>query len=229
MGRLHDRKIPGESDGYREARDILLRSEIELRNQVEEVARLRRELPVGGRLKENYEFEELGRSGGAVKKVKFSHLFDPGKNALIVYSFMFGPEWERPCPMCTAVLDNYNGNAAHIRDRASLVVVAKAPVERVQQWANGREWNNLRMLSSGKNSYNVDYHAEWQSPMGDQHPLINVFVKRDGEIKHFWCSEAYFTQTDGQPRHVDQTWGLWNMLDLTPEGRGTDWYPKYDY
>jgi predicted dithiol-disulfide oxidoreductase (DUF899 family) len=131
----------------------------------------------------------------------------------------------KACPMCTSMLDGLNGNAPHIAQRANLVVIAKSPLARVLEFARGRGWSNLRLLSSAGNSYNADYFGE--AADGSQSPMLNVFVRRRGAIRHFYGTELLFAKADpGQNnRHVDMIWPLWNLLDFTPEGRGKDWYP----
>ncbi len=157
-----------------------------------------------------------------------SGLFAPGKNSLVVYGFMYAPGGD-PCPMCSAFLDSLNGNAVHIAQRVNLAVVAKAPIGTIRDWARARGWNNLRLLSSGGNSFNADYLAE--APNGSQWPIVNVFHKDDDGIHHRYASELFYASPEeGQhPRHVDLLWPLWNILDLTPDGRGTDWYPQVAY
>lgn len=233
MPKYHDKTFPGESEEYRKKRDELLTAEIKLRRQIEEVARMRRNLPRGGALKENYIFEEgpsdLSKTG-EVAEVRFSDLFREGKSTLLVYSFMFAPEAEKACPSCTSILDGLNGQARHFLDRINFIAVAKAPIEKFRSWARKREWHNVRLLSSYNNSYNRDYHGE--SPEGDQWPTLNVFTKKeDGNIFHFYDTELLYAPTDDEQnaRHVDMIWPLWNLFDLTPEGRGTDWYPRHSY
>lgn len=217
-------RFPGETPAYREARDRLLAAEIELRRHIEEVAALRRALPPGAQVPQDYEFEQ---DGG--REVRLSQLFAPGKNSLLVYSFMYGPQMEAACPMCTAFLDSLDGAAPHVQQRTNLVVVAKSPIERIRAYARERGWRNLRLLSSSGNSYNRDYHGE--SADGREMPSMNVFVRREGEVRHFWHSELlYGPVEEGQNmRHMDLAWPLWNLLDMTPEGRGSDWYPKLVY
>lgn len=217
-------RFPGESRAYRTARNKLLDAEMKLRKHVEQVAALRRKLPRGGKIPQDYEFEqEAGR------KVRLSQLFDPGKDTLILYSYMYGPDMKKPCPMCTAFLDSLDGAAPHIVQRANLAVVAKSPIARIAEFARSRGWRNLRLLSSAGNSYNRDYHGE--SADGSQNPSLNVFTLRDGVARHFFHTELMFAKTEkGQnPRHIDMAWPLWNMLDFTPEGRGKDWYPSLEY
>lgn len=221
--RTHKLRFPGESARYREARNRLLEAERDLRRRVEKVAAQRRKLPVGGRVPEDYVFDS--DSG----PVKMSELFRDGKNTLIIYNFMFGPNMKQACPMCSSFLDGINGTAPHLTQRASLAIVARSPIGRIQEYARVRGWNNLRMLSSANNSYSRSYHAE--SPEGDQIPSISVFVKRGDKIHHFWYTELIFIPPDkGQHhRHIDMAWPLWHMLDFTPEGRGSDWIPQNQY
>jgi predicted dithiol-disulfide oxidoreductase (DUF899 family) len=222
-------RFPGEVPAYRSARDELLRAEEELRRQVEAVAALRRRLPVGGPVPEDYVFEE-GEPNlddrSPSRPVRLSELFAPGKDSLVLYNFMFSPEMEHACPMCSSFLDGLNGNARHIGQRVNLAVVAKSPVERIRQLARTRPWPNLRLLSSQKGNFNRDYHGDAED--GSQNTVIHTFVRRAGHIHHFYSSELAFAPSDsGQnQRHVDMMWPLWNVLDITPEGRGADWYPK---
>jgi predicted dithiol-disulfide oxidoreductase (DUF899 family) len=215
-------EFPNENAAYRKARDKLLKAEQALRKHVEEVAALRRKLPAGGKVPEDYVFESEQGS------VRLSELFRKG-DTLVAYSFMYGPKMEKACPMCTSMLDGLNGNAHHIAQRTNLVVIAKSPPVRIQEHAKSRGWSNLRLLSSEKNTYNRDYFGE--DDKGQQWPMLNVFVRKGGKVHHFWGSELFYAKSgDGMhPRHVDQLWPLWNALDLTPEGRGADWYPKLQY
>ena len=211
--------FPGESPQYRSARDKLLEAERELRRRLEGVAALRRTLPLGGALKEDYVFEEDG-------PVRFSELFAPGKDTLILYNFMYGPQMKEAC---TSILDGLDGEAPHVRDRVNFAVVAKSPIERIRAFARERGWRNLRLLSSAGNTYNQDYRAE--NAQGAQLPALNVFVRKDGRIYHFYSTELLYER--GEPgqdmRHVDLIWPLWSLFDLSPVGRGTDWYPRLAY
>lgn len=219
---LHDKRLPNESPAYRQARNALLEEERKLRRQTEAVAALRRTLPLGGEVPEDYRF--TAESG----PMPLSALFG-GKPTLVLYSFMFGPKDKRPCPVCTSFLDSLDGAAPHILQHAAMTIVAKSPIERILAFAQERGWRNLRMVSSAGTTYNRDYFAE--TPSGDQMPLMNVFVRRDGKLHHSWQSELFHMPSEpGQdPRHIDTMWPLWNVLDLAPEGRGTGWMPTLDY
>ena len=220
--------FPNESAAYRKARDKLLKAEIGLRREVEAVAKLRRALPLGGEVPEDFVFDEAAEVIG-MRKVKLSELFAPGKDTLLLYSYMYSLGMQNPCPMCTSILDSLDGAAQHVGQRVNLAVVAKSPLPRILTFARNRGWRNLTFLSSADNSYNRLYHGE--DADGHQTPALNVFVKKSGKVRHSWASELMFAKADkGQsPRHVDMVWPLWNLLDLTPEGRGKDWYPKLSY
>jgi predicted dithiol-disulfide oxidoreductase (DUF899 family) len=223
---LHTKRFPNEDDNYRAARNSLLEEEIELRRHTERVAQMRRELPMGGKLKEDYVFDEV--TNGEKGKTKFSSLFAPDKPTLILYSMMYHPNDENACPACTSIIDGLDGAAPHIRDRVNFVVATKAPIEKTLRWAAGRGWHNVRLLSSNANTYNTDYFAE--NEKGKQMPILNVFSKTPDGIYHTFGTELLYAPFDpGQhSRHVDSIWPIWNMFDLTPEGRG-DWFPKFRY
>lgn len=227
----HKVRFPGESDSYRAARNKLLNTEIELRRAIESVAAQRRALPVGGEIREDYEFEEMVAKDGKAKKrkVSVSDLFAAGKDSLILYSFMYGPEMKRACPSCTSILDGLDGEVSHVAQRTNIAIVAKSPIERILEHAKDRGWRNLRLLSSAGNTYNRDYQGE--NEKGEQMPALNVFVRRNGRIHHFYNTELMFAPSEpGQDmRHVDMIWPLWNLFDYTPEGRGEKWGPKLAY
>jgi predicted dithiol-disulfide oxidoreductase (DUF899 family) len=238
--------FPGESAEYRAARERLLEQEIEMRGAMEAVAASRRALPPGGPVPEDYVFQGAG-ADGAPRSVKLSELFEPGKNSLVIYSFMFprdpsdsspGPAVGKtsalplekgPCPSCTALLDQLDGAAEHARQHINFVVVAKTPLSRLLTFAEERDWRRLRLVSSAGNTYNHDYHAE--TAEGVQRPMLNVFHRDPDAIRHFWGSELLYAATDGDqdPRHVGTLEPLWNLFDLTPEGRPSDWYEQLSY
>jgi predicted dithiol-disulfide oxidoreductase (DUF899 family) len=227
----HSFRFPGESNSYRHARNQLLQAEIDLRRRVEEVAALRRQLPVGGEIPEDYIFDEgpVDLNDSTRTKVSLSQLFQPGLDTLALYSFMLGPKMKAACPMCSSIIDALNATAVHASQRISLAVVAKSPLERLRSFALERGWSRLRLLSSSGNNYNRDYYGE--NAEAGQQPSLNVFVRRGGKIHHSWHSELLLIPAEGgqNQRHVDMIWPLWNLLDLTPEGRGSDWYPSLTY
>ena len=209
-----------ESAEYRRARDELLAEEIELRRHIERVAEQRRALPPGGAVARDYRFE--GENGPVV----FSNLFGD-KQTLAVYSFMYGPKRERPCPMCTSLMSAWDGESADVEQRIALVMVARSPIERLVALKKERGWHHLRLFSDLSGDYTRDYVSASEADI----PAYNVFTRRDGTVRHFWSGEmATGTADPGQdPRGAPDLMPLWTILDATPEGRGTDWYPKLEY
>ena len=238
--------FPGESAEYRAARDRLLEREIELRRAMEAVAAARRRLPPGGIVPQDYVFHGQGPDGASVE-VRLSELFAPGKDSLVIYSMMFprasddtrpGPDRgqtallplaQGPCPSCTAFLDQLDGAAEHASQHVNLAVAGKAPIERILTFAAERGWRRLRLLSSVGTTYNRDYLAETAD--GEQQPMLNVFHRHGDTIRHFWGSELFYAPPEpGQePRHIGTIEPLWNLFDLTPEGRGIDWDEQLSY
>jgi predicted dithiol-disulfide oxidoreductase (DUF899 family) len=219
--------FPGEPADYRTARERLLAQEIELRRASEAVAAARRELPPGGLVPEDYVFEAPG-PGSAPVSVRLSELFAPGKDTLLIYSFMYGPDMEHACPGCTHLLDQLDGAAPHVSQQVNIAVVAKSPLPRILAFANERGWRHLRLLSSARNTYNRDYYGETAD---GQMPMLNVFRRDNGAIHHAWGSELLFAPPEpGQePRHLDSIDPVWNLLDFTLDGRGHDWQPQLRY
>ncbi len=215
-------RFPNESAAYRHARNALLAEEIALRRHIEAVAAQRRALPPGGAVTADYRFE--GERG----PLDFAGLFGE-RTTLVVYSYMFGPQRERPCPMCTSLLGAWAGEARDIGQRVALAVVARSPLERLVAVKAARGWRDLNLYTDLDGSYTRDYHG--LDADGDEIPALNVFTRRDGEIRHFWSGEmGFWTADPGQdPRGAPDPMPLWTVLDMTPEGRGDDWYPKLDY
>lgn len=229
----HTVRFPGETDEFRLARNKLLEAEIDLRRRTEAVAAQRRGLPLGGEVPTDYGFEESSGEADGTRTVRLSECFEDGKDTLVLYSFMFLPGETGPldnaCPACTSIIDALDGQAPHLTQLINLAVVAKVPIEQFREHAGTRGWRHIRLLSAANTTYNHDYHTE--TPEGSQRPIATVFVRREERIHHFWSSELAFAPAhSGQhPRHVDFMWPLWNVLDLTPEGRGSSWNPQLEY
>jgi len=233
-------RFPGESSEYRRARDELMGIEDDLRRLNEKVIAQRRTLPRGGTIKEDYVFEVAGDG----RKIRFSELFAPGKNSLVIYNMMF-PRWpddrragapcgktaelplvEQPCPSCTSVVDGLEGAAFHLAARTNLVVVAKTSPERLGIFAEERGWRNLQLLSSRNNSFNRDYYAE--KPDGVQLAILNVFARDEEGIHHHWSSELAFKHGTTTP--LESIWPIYGILGVTPEGPGDRAaYPNLQY
>jgi predicted dithiol-disulfide oxidoreductase (DUF899 family) len=211
---------PNETPAYRAARNVLLAEEIELRRHIERVAAQRRALPPGGEIAENFELvSETGPS-------RFSDLFGD-QGTLMIYSMMYGPQRKEPCPMCTSFLSGWNGIAVNLRERVAIAVTARSPIERLLEYKRNRGFDHLPFVSDPIG----DYTRTYVSPDDADVPGYSVFSRREGVIRHFYSGEMSGTMADpGQdPRGAPDLDPLWLMLDLTPEGRGTNWYPKLDY
>jgi predicted dithiol-disulfide oxidoreductase (DUF899 family) len=212
---------PNDSAAYRAARTALLAEEIELRRHIERVAEQRRALPDGG---EAPDYDFLDENG---KTVKLADMF--GKHdTLVTYFWMYGPQRERPCPMCTAFLGALDTPARDIAQRIAVAVLGRSPVSRQLAFARERGWRNLVFYQCVGDDFPRDYRG--LGPDGSEWPALDVWVKRDGKVRHFWASELGGTEDPGQdPRGAPDPTPLWNILDLTPAGRGSDWYPKLSY
>jgi predicted dithiol-disulfide oxidoreductase (DUF899 family) len=212
--------FPNESAEYRRARNTLLSEEIELRRQIEGVAEQRRALPLGGEIP--HDFELVSETG----LTRFSSLFGD-RNTLMVYSMMYGPQRKLPCPVCTSFLTAFNGTAINLRERVAIALTARSPIERLIEYKKQRGFANLPLVSDVSGEYTRIY----VSPEDADVPGFSVFSRRDGIIRHFYSGEMSGEMADpGQdPRGAPDLDPLWLMLDLTPDGRGSDWYPKLDY
>jgi predicted dithiol-disulfide oxidoreductase (DUF899 family) len=215
-------RFPNESEAYRRARTALLAEEIELRRHIERVAQMRRALPPGGEAIGDYRFE--GEQGTA----DLAGLFGD-KQTLVVYSYMFGPQRERPCPMCTSLLGAWNGEARDIMQRVAFAVVARSPLDRLLAFKRERGWRDLPLYSDLNGNYSRDYYGMAED--GSDIPAFNIFTRRDGRIRLFWAGEMDGNTMDpGQdPRGAPDLMPIWTILDATPEGRDPHWYPKLDY
>jgi predicted dithiol-disulfide oxidoreductase (DUF899 family) len=207
MGEL---RYPNESKAYRDARDALLKDEQELIDKTKAVAAKRRKLPDGGQLKEDYVFQ-WANEGKVGQRVKLSELFG-GKDTLLLYSFMFGPNWDKPCPSCTSLMDGFDRTWYSVAQDASFAAIAKAPAEKINAWAKERGWSQIPLLSGYESPFQADYKCQDPAKDDMQWPVMHAFRKRDGKIFHFWGTET-------MSNHVDTVWPYWNLLDFTPEGR----------
>jgi predicted dithiol-disulfide oxidoreductase (DUF899 family) len=212
--------FPNESAEYRRAREKLLVDEIELRRHIERVAELRRALPPGGAVTKDYSFE--GEAGPA----KLSGLFGD-KQTLVIYNYMFGPQREQPCPMCTSFMSTWEAKIPDVEQRVAFVFVARSPIARLIEAKKARGWTQHKIYSDASGDYTRDYVSAADADA----PGYSVFTRRDGSIRHFWSGEMGPSTADpGQdPRGAPDMDPLWTILDTTPEGRGTDWYPKLGY
>ena len=208
--------FPNESDAYRAARSALLDAEIALRAQIEAVAEMRRALPAGGEITQDYAFTTSDGKSTTVSALFGDH------TTLALYSYMFAPGDARPCPACTSFLDGLNGLVPQISQRIAFHAVSSATPAQLTAIKQARRWTNVSLVSADATDYLNRYHG--RTADGEQ-PMMNVFRKQDGVIRHYWASEMLRADLVGHPRHMDLAWPIWNILDMTPEGRG-DFFPN---
>jgi len=238
-GILRQTNLPNESAEYLVAREEVRLAEIELMRARERVAELRRALPKGAEI-QDYEFLDCtlpnGRvSVGAVsladgdepvRKVRLSELFSSPDRSLVIYHFMFGKKQTTACPMCTAWIDGYNGVAHHIAQNVDFAIVAAADPATLRAYARERGWHKLRVISAGDSTFKSDLGSE--DAEGNQDSTISVFTKEsDGTLRHFYSGHPWLGE-DIKERGIDELSPIWNVLDLTPQGRGT-FYTSLDY
>jgi predicted dithiol-disulfide oxidoreductase (DUF899 family) len=221
LAAANSKPYPNDSAAYRTARTALLAEEIELRRHIERVAAQRRTLPPGGEAR-GYTF--LDENG---KTITLADMFGQ-HDTLVSYFWMYGPQRERPCPMCTAFLGSLDIPVADLAQRIALAVIGRSPVSRQLAFARERGWRNLKFYQCVGDDFPRDYRG--LAPDDSEWPALDVWIRRESKILHFWGAELGGTQDPGQdPRGAPDPTPLWNILDLTPAGRGTDWYPQLSY
>lgn len=215
--------FPGESGAYRDARQALLVDEIEFRRQMTRLTEKRRALPPGPVIEKDYRFKDANGLNLGLIDLFGDH------NTLVTYFWMFGPQRERPCPMCTNWLGAVEGNAIDIKQRVSFKILGRSPVERQLAFAAERGWHDLDFVQTVGDDYANDLNLI--DDKGSESPAMTVFQRDGDQVRLFWASEMSMDMADpGQdPRDAPDIASLWSILDLTPEGRGTDWYPKLSY
>jgi predicted dithiol-disulfide oxidoreductase (DUF899 family) len=228
-GTYRQTNLPNESPEYLAEREVLRLAEIELMKQRERCAELRRGLPKGAAIRD-YEFFEgparLDEGDEPVRKVPLSELFTAPDRSLVIYHFMYGKKQTSPCPMCTAWIDTFNGIAHHLAQNVDLAIVAAADPSTLRAHARNRAWNKLRLLSAGDSTFKYDLGSEDRE--GNQDSTISVFTRdSDGTLRHFYSVHPRLAE-DIQQRGIDELNPVWNVLDLTPQGRG-DWFASLEY
>ncbi|WP_431287849.1 DUF899 family protein [Roseateles chitinivorans] len=221
LAKANAKPYPGDSPEYRAAREALLAEEVELRRHLWRVAEQRRALPLGGEA-EPYRF--LDENG---KDVGLADLFGR-HDTLVTYFWMYGPQRERPCPMCTSFLGSLDIPLRDLDQRVAVAVLGRSPVSRQLAFARERGWRNLRFFQLVGDQFTTTFKLI--DDKGFEYPALTVWVRRGDKVFHFWSAESGGTEDPGQDAHgAPEIAPLWNVLDLTPGGRGTSWYPKLDY
>lgn len=216
-----DTRFPDESVEYREARTALLAEEIELRRHIQRVAEQRRALPPGPEAKD-YRF--LDKDGN---ELGLADLFGR-HDTLFTYFWMYGPERERACPMCTSFVGSLDIPAPDIEQRVALAIVGRSSVERQLAFARQRGWTHLKFYQTIGDDFARDYRALAD---GEEGAAVLVWKREGDRVRLFWAAEGGFETADPgfDPHLAPDPTPLWNILDWTPGGRGTDWYPKLEY
>jgi predicted dithiol-disulfide oxidoreductase (DUF899 family) len=214
--------FPRESAGYRDARAKLLKHEIELRRQIQRVAALRRELPDGS---EASDYRFLDADG---KEHRFADLFGR-HDTLVTYFWMYGPERERPCPMCTSFVGSLDIPSVDIEQRVALAIIGRSPVSRQLDFARERGWKNLKFYQTVGDDFARDYRGLHDD--GSEWAICASWKRQGDKVRLFWAAEGDFETADPgfDPHLAPDPTPLWNILDWTPGGRGSDWYPKLEY
>ncbi len=222
LAKLGSRPFPNESKEYREARTELLREEIELRRQIQRVAEQRRTLPPGGHAND-YRFLD-----GDGNERTFADLFGP-HDVLFTYFWMYGPERERPCPMCTSFVGSLDIPCRDIEQRVAVAIIGRSPVSRQLEFAKERGWRNLAFYQPVGEDFAIDYRG--LSENGREDAIVAVWTRSGDQVSLFWAAEGGFEIADPgfDPHLAPDPTPLWNILDWTPQGRGTDWYPRLEY
>jgi predicted dithiol-disulfide oxidoreductase (DUF899 family) len=228
-GTYRQTNLSNESTEYLAKREELRHAEIELMRQRERVAQLRRALPPGATIPD-YEFLEgpasLDDGDEPVRKTRLSELFTAPDRALVIYHFMFGKKQTNACPMCTAWIDAFNGVAHHLAQNVDLAIVAATDPSTLRAHARDRGWNKLRLLSAGDSTFKYDLGSE--DSEGRQDSTISVFTREsDGTLRHFYSGHPWLAD-EIKERGIDELNPTWNLLDLTPQGRGK-FYASLDY
>jgi predicted dithiol-disulfide oxidoreductase (DUF899 family) len=218
------------STDYIQARNELLKEEYALRANIERVAAMRRALPQGSLMPE-YSFTEAAadqQADSATKTTTLADLAVDGRS-VVLYHFMYDPTDTEPCGMCSMIVDSFNGIGKHMAQNVNFAIVGAAPLPKLQAWAKQRAWSNIRVLSSHGTTFNKDMNVErpeWAKD-SNQIPGVSVFRKdEEGKVRHVYT--AYASIDPGSERGLDLLAGTYNVLDLTPEGRG-DWYASNEY
>ena len=206
-------------DEWVAARKQLLSKEKEFTRLRDKLSAERRELP-WVKVKKNYVFD------GPKGKEVLADLFD-GRSQLIVYHFMFGPEWKEGCPSCSFLADHIDGAAVHLAQRdVTLLAVSRAPLSHIETFKKRMGWR-FKWVSSYGNDFNSDYHVSFTKDEmakgkvyynydmhefpSEEGPGASVFYKDgSGDIFHSYSSYA---------RGLDMLVGAYNYLDLVPKGR----------
>lgn len=212
-----DHEVVSKED-WLKARRALLRDEKALTRLSDQLAERRRQLP-WIKVETAYGFED------AVGTVSLSDLFE-GRSQLIIYHFMFGPDWEQGCAGCTMFADDFNGIIEYLNDRdASMVVVSRAPLEKLQAYKERMGWR-FRWVSSEHSDFNFDYDVSFHET-GPSRKMHNFEEVKDLEMEESFGVSVFYHSDEGEifhtyrshARSVDPLSTSFQLMDLLPKGR----------
>jgi predicted dithiol-disulfide oxidoreductase (DUF899 family) len=215
---LQNHKIVSPAE-WLAARKELLTKEKEFTRLRDELSQKRRDLP-WEKVEKTYQFE------GPQGKESLADLFQ-NRNQLVVYHFMFSPDWNEGCPSCSFWADNFNGADVHMNQRdVTFVAISRAPLSKIEAFKKRMGWK-FKWVSSGENDFNYDYNVSFRpedlkkksiqynyKESAGQHPDregLSVFYK-DNKCAIFHTYSAY-------ARGIDMVNGTYQFLDLVPKGR----------
>src|SRR6516164_2605070 len=192
-GTFRQTNLTNEPPEYLAKREELRLAEIDLMRQRERVAELRRHLPPGP-VVEDYKFIEgpvnLDSGDTPRRIVRLSKLFTAPGRPLVIYHLMYGKRQTKPCPMCTAWIDGFNGVAHHIAPNVDFAIVAAADLPALRAHARARGWGRLRLLSAGSSTFKYDLGSEDKE--GNQDSAISIFTRdNDGTIHHSYTGHPW--------------------------------------
>jgi predicted dithiol-disulfide oxidoreductase (DUF899 family) len=211
--------LPGESANYGKVRQDLLEEEIELQRHIDRVSAKRRSLPDGPLIEKDYRFKDMNG-----EEVGLLDLF--GKHdTLVTYFWMYGPDRDRPCPMCTNLLGPLDANAKDLKEHVALAILGRSTVERQLAFAQERGWHTLKFHQIVGDGYAVDFGG-LDPKSGSEWPIMAIFKKtgsgQGAQARLFWKAEmtSEMAERGKDPRGGPDFAPLWTVLDLTPQGRG---------
>jgi predicted dithiol-disulfide oxidoreductase (DUF899 family) len=228
--------VSGTAAEHLAAREELLKSEKDLTRLNDELAQRRRELP-WVRVEKDYRFDtETGEAS-------LADLFH-GRSQLVVYHFMYGPDWDEGCPSCSAVADGFDETQLHLQHHdVAFTAVSRAPLPKLLAYRERMGWD-FPWASSATSDFNFDFNVSfteesvargqtynfralegWQvdpKNLPYEGPGMSAFVLDDGVLYHTYSAFA---------RGLDALWNMWQWLDRAPRGRDEgdfSWFARHD-
>jgi len=213
-------------EAWIEARKEHLAKEKEFTKLRDQLSRQRRELP-WVKVDKEYVFE------GPAGKQTFAELFE-GKSQLIVYHFMFAPEWNEGCPHCSFWADNFNGLGVHLNHRdVTFVAVSRAPLAKIDPFKKRMGWS-FKWMSSHDNDFNYDYQASFSREQAQSGAVYYNFTKSKMDMSDREGTSVFYKDEAGTVFHtyscyargIDMMNAAYHYLDLVPKGRDEGEFPQ---